>query len=106
MVVCGHAIHKPADQQIKEKSHGDRVFRIGDKVMQIKNNYDIYWEKLNGLESGTGIFNGELGIITEIDDALKSIEILFDDKKVWYEFADLEQLEHSYCVTIHKSQRK
>ena len=90
-----------------EKTHGDRVFRVGDRIMQIKNNYDIYWEKPDTLETGTGIFNGELGIITEIDDDAKAMEILFDDdKKAWYEFGNLDEIEHSYCVTIHKSQRK
>ena len=87
-----------------EKKHGERVFRIGDRVMQIKNNYDIYWEK-SSKENGTGIFNGELGLINKIDDVTKQIEVLFDDKKVaWYEYNELEQLEHSYCITIHKSQ--
>ena len=87
-----------------EKKHGERVFRVGDRVMQIKNNYDIYWEKDNK-EDGTGIFNGELGRISKIDDVTKQIEVQFDDKKTaWYEFSELEQLEHSYCVTIHKSQ--
>ena len=87
-----------------EKKHGERVFRVGDRVMQIKNNYDIYWEK-SSKENGTGIFNGELGIISKIDDVTKQIEVQFDDKKTaWYEYNELEQLEHSYCVTIHKSQ--
>ena len=72
--------------------------------MQIKNNYDIYWERENK-EDGTGIFNGELGTITKIDDITKQIEIRFDDeKRAWYEYSELEQLEHSYCITIHKSQ--
>jgi len=89
-----------------QRQHGDRIFRIGDRVMQIKNNYDIFWDKNTG-ETGTGIFNGELGIISEIDEEAKSIEIVFDDdKRAWYEFSDLDQIEHSYSVTIHKSQRK
>jgi len=72
--------------------------------MQIKNNYDIYWEKTNR-ENGTGIFIGELGRITKIDDTVKQIEVQFDDKKIaWYEYNELEQLEHSYAITIHKSQ--
>ena len=58
-------------------------------------------------ETGTGIFNGELGIISEINEESKSIEIVFDDEKnVWYEYSDLDQIEHSYSVTIHKSQRQ
>ena len=87
-----------------EKKHGERTFLVGDRVMQIKNNYDIYWEK-NGRENGTGIFNGELGRISKIDDITKQIEVQFDDeKKAWYEYSELEQLEHSYSITIHKSQ--
>jgi len=87
-----------------QKKHGERTFLIGDRVMQVKNNYDIYWEKSNK-ENGTGIFNGELGIIKKIDEVTKQIEIYFDDEKTaWYEYNQLEQIEHSYCVTIHKSQ--
>ena len=90
--------------QIPHKKHGERVFIVGDRVMQVKNNYDIYWEK-STKENGTGIFNGELGTVSKIDDITKQIEIQFDDDKTaWYEYSDLEQLEHSYCITIHKSQ--
>jgi len=91
-----------------EKVHGDRSFRVGDKVIAVKNNYDIPWEKKRDgtYETGTGIFNGELGIVTKIDDELRAMEILFDDDKtVLYEYSDLEQIEHSYCITVHKSQR-
>lgn len=89
-----------------EKKYGDVVFRVDDRVMQIKNNYDIFWEKING-ETGSGIFNGEIGRIKEIDDVSKSLKVCFDDGKIaWYEFNELEQLEHSYSITIHKSQRK
>lgn len=95
----------PEDICLNEKTYGDVVFREGDKVMQIKNNYDIYWEKEG--EAGTGIFNGELGIIEKIDSADKHIKILFDDgKSAWYEFSELEQIEHAYAITIHKAQRK
>ena len=87
-----------------EKKHGERTFLVGDRVMQVKNNYDIYWER-KGKEDGTGIFNGELGTITKIDDTTKQIEIQFDDEKTaWYEYSELEQIEHSYSITIHKSQ--
>lgn len=89
-----------------EKIHGDRAFRKGDRVMQIKNNYDILWQKQNN-ETGSGIFNGELGTINEIDNQQKQIEISFDgEKTAWYGYADLEQIEHAYSITIHKSQRK
>ena len=90
-----------------EKAHGDRVFRSGDRVMQVKNNYDIYWEKQikDKIEAGSGIFNGELGIITKIDEEEKQILVHFDDEKdAWYDFGNLDELEHSYSITIHKSQ--
>lgn len=98
------ALNYQNSREKDEKKHGERIFRVGDRVMQIKNNYDIYWEKKNK-ENGTGIFNGELGRISKIDDITKQIEVSFDDEKVaWYEYNDLEQLEHSYSITIHKSQ--
>ena len=83
------------------------IFRIGDRVMQVKNNYDMYWEKQvgNSIEVGNGVFNGETGTITNINTEEKIIRVKFDDEKVcWYEFNDLEQLEHSYAITIHKAQ--
>ena len=90
-----------------EKNSMGAIFRIGDRVMQIKNNYDIYWEKKESgeLEVGNGVFNGETGTILNINEKEKNICVKFDDEKlVWYEFNDLEQLEHSYCITIHKAQ--
>lgn len=92
-----------------EKQNGDRIFRLGDRVMQVKNNYDIYWERKtnSSLEAGSGIFNGELGIITGIDEVNKQLEVCFDDEKIaLYDFTNLDELEHSYSITIHKSQRK
>ena len=96
----------PPSETKKEKKYGDVIFREGDKIMQIKNNYDIFWErKKENYESGTGIFNGEMGIIKSIDEESKQVKILFDDDKiVWYTYSDLEQIEHSYSITIHKSQ--
>ena len=89
----------------EEKIYGDRIFRKGDRVMQTKNNYDIFWKKED--EDGAGIFNGELGIITKIDDIDKNIEIEFDDGKIaLYDYSSLDEIEHSYSITIHKSQRK
>lgn len=90
-----------------EKNSMGAIFRIGDRVMQIKNNYDMYWEKRLGesLETGTGVFNGETGTITSINEKEKNLRVKFDDEKVcWYEFSELEQIEHSYCITIHKAQ--
>ena len=89
-----------------EKINGDRVFKVGDRVMQIKNNYDISWEKSTG-EIGTGVFNGEFGKIEKISENDKQIQIYFDDdKEATYGYSELEQIEHAYAITIHKSQRK
>ena len=96
----------PKSPDKKEKISGQTIFRIGDKVMQVKNNYDILWEK-NGIksETGSGVFNGELGIVEEIDNSVGSLKVKFDDdKEAWYEYSELEQLEHSYAITVHKSQ--
>ncbi|MDO5557084.1 MAG: ATP-dependent RecD-like DNA helicase [Clostridia bacterium] len=91
-----------------EKNFGNIVFRKRDRIMQIKNNYDIFWQKENPkFEEGHGVFNGELGIIEDINEREKNIKVKFDDGKiVFYEYTDLEQLEHAYAITIHKAQRK
>lgn len=99
----------PSDDKKNEKKVGDIIFREGDRVMQVKNNYDIYWEKGNTLslnyETGTGIFNGEIGKIVKIDFINKQIKILFDDEKeAWYAFSDMDQIEHAYAITVHKAQ--
>jgi exodeoxyribonuclease V alpha subunit len=98
----------PSRNRISEKVSGNIVYRVGDRVMQIKNNYDIFWEKnIEKYETGTGVFNGEIGTITKIDEINRKMQIMFDDGKVsWYEFSELDQIEHSYCITIHKAQRK
>ena len=95
--------YNPYEIDVEEKKFGDVTFRVGDKVMQTKNNYDIEWQKDS--ELGLGVFNGEMGIITEIDEDDSRLWIRFDDGKVApIEFQDLEQIEHSYAITIHKSQ--
>lgn len=98
----------PFETTKKEKKFGDTIFRQGDRIMQIKNNYDIFWErdgKTN--EAGSGVFNGEFGTIIDINEMDKEIVIKFDDdKKVWYSYADLDQIEHAYAITVHKAQRK
>ena len=100
----------PKVDDIIEKTYGDIIFREGDRVMQIKNNYDIYWEKgsrndLRTYESGTGVFNGEIGRIAKISNEERQIEVEFDDGKItWYAFSELDQLEHAYAITIHKAQ--
>lgn len=100
------AINPPSEEK-RERKYMDSIFREGDRIMQIKNNYDIYWEKKEPtLEMGKGVFNGEYGSIIAIDEVEKRIKIKFDDEKiVWYNFEELEQIEHSYCITVHKAQR-
>ncbi|MCQ2422982.1 MAG: ATP-dependent RecD-like DNA helicase [Lachnospiraceae bacterium] len=93
----------------KQYETRDIVFRVGDKVMQVKNNYQIEWEVLSRrntvIETGTGIYNGDIGIIKDINHFAEELEILFDDNRtVHYPFSALEDLEHAYAVTIHKSQ--
>ena len=96
----------PQDSKKSEKKSGSITYRVGDRIMQIKNNYDIEWERqIIKKETGTGVFNGEIGTIISIDEKNKNIQIKFDDEKIaWYQFSELEQIEHSYAVTIHKAQ--
>lgn len=99
-------LNPPREGEAEKNSMG-AIFRIGDRVMQIKNNYDMYWERRieDTIETGNGVFNGETGTITNINEKEKNLRVKFDDEKVcWYEFNDLEQIEHSYCITIHKAQ--
>lgn len=98
----------PENDSLLEKKMGDIIFREQDRIMQIKNNYDIFWEKKEpNNETGTGVFNGELGTIEKINDQEKNVQIRFDDgKKAWYSYGELDQIEHSYAITIHKAQRK
>ena len=98
----------PESESLLEKQIGDIIFREKDRVMQIKNNYDMFWEKTSpSYETGTGVFNGELGTIEKINEQEKLLQIRFDDEKIaWYSYSDLDQIEHSYSITIHKAQRK
>ncbi|HOZ55196.1 MAG TPA: ATP-dependent RecD-like DNA helicase [Clostridia bacterium] len=104
-VILQNTLNPHKNSESEKQVYGN-TFRVGDKVMQIKNNYDIFWKKTEPInETGTGVFNGELGIIKGIDNIEKVIEIKFDDgKTVWYQFSDLEQIEHSYAITVHKAQ--
>ncbi len=85
-----------------QKNVRNVIFREGDKVMQIRNNYDIEWTK--GSMSGVGVFNGDIGIIKVIDQGEETITVDFDSREVVYDFTQLDELEHAYAVTIHKSQ--
>ena len=88
----------------KEKISGEFIFRTGDKVMQIRNNYDIIWEIPGRNISGTGIFNGDVGVIKEINNEKETVTVDFDDKLVTYIFEQLPELEPAFAMTVHKSQ--
>ena len=94
----------PAGQGKKEKAFGDILFREGDRVMQIKNNYDIMWKKIDGTAVGTGIFNGDVGIIAAIEPNEERMRVVFDDREAEYDFTQLGELEPAYAITVHKSQ--
>ncbi len=99
----------PADDDKKEYVHGDRVIRVGDRVMQIHNNYQAEWEVQGKhgitVEKGLGIFNGDMGVVKEINTVMKELVVEFDEgRRVVYPFSDLDDLEHAYAITIHKSQ--
>ena len=93
----------PKSDDKQEVTIGSKTFRTGDKVMQIKNNYDIRWFKDNG-ETGEGIFNGDIGIIEKIDKKTKMIKISFYDKTAAYTYESASDLDFAYAVTVHKSQ--
>lgn len=96
------ALNPPAENK-KEKLFGETFFRTGDRVIQIKNNYDIIWKGKNG-QSGTGIYNGDIGVISEIDTASESVTVDYEDKLAYYGFDMLGELEHAWALTVHKSQ--
>ena len=98
------AVLNPPAPNKKEKAYGDFLFREGDRVMQIRNNYDILWKKVDGIGSGAGIFNGDIGKITEIDHQEEMLTVVFDDREAKYDFAMLSELELAYAMTVHKSQ--
>lgn len=98
----------PKSSRKTEKEIGGTLFRVGDKVMQIRNDYNLIWE-IRGrygipIEKGEGVFNGDIGIITEINSFAQNLTVRFDDRFVEYAFKDCESLELAYAITIHKSQ--
>ena len=97
------ALNPPAPDK-KEKQYGDFTFREGDRVMQIRNNYDILWKKTDGSAVGTGIFNGDVGTIRSIDPGTETLTVVFDDREAEYDFTQLGELESAYAMTVHKSQ--
>ncbi len=96
------ALNPPGENK-REKRHGETVFREGDRVMQIRNNYDIIWNKSGG-GMGSGIFNGDVGTILGIDYQAQTVTIRFDDREAVYTYDMLSQLEPAYAMTVHKSQ--
>lgn len=103
------AFLNPPEKSKKEKQNGDILFREGDKVMQIRNDYDVEWVRYddagNVCEQGAGVFNGDMGRIIRIDPEADEVRVLFDDgRKVDYDHKNLKELELSYAVTVHKSQ--
>ncbi len=97
------ALNPPTPEK-KERQFGDFSFREGDRVMQIRNNYDIMWQKTDGSAVGAGIFNGDVGTVQSIDPGAETMTVVFDDKKADYDFSQLGELGLAYAVTVHKSQ--
>jgi exodeoxyribonuclease V alpha subunit len=94
-------LNPPADDKDEVQAAG-RIYRVGDKVMQTKNNYDILW--VRDSRTGEGVFNGDIGVIQAVNPAANLCKVRFDDKTALYPFEDVKELEHAYAVTVHKSQ--
>ena len=100
---CLQSALNPPSEGKKEKLFGEVVFRVGDKVIQTKNNYDTIWKSKKGTV-GYGVYNGDIGTIASIDTAAESLTVDFEDKIAYYGFDMLNELEHAWALTIHKSQ--
>ncbi len=94
----------PPEEGKAERKFGSVIFREGDRVMQVKNNYDLMWESPDGREIGLGVFNGDIGRIETVDNAAGTLTVDFDGHRAVYTGEDLDQLEPAYAVTVHKSQ--
>ena len=94
----------PSVPNKKERQSGEFTFREGDRVMQIRNNYDILWKKCDGSAVGAGIFNGDIGIIRKIDPQMETVTVVYDDREADYDYTQLNELEPAYAMTVHKSQ--
>ena len=98
-----NALNPRADGK-REHRFRELVFREGDRVMQTRNNYDLIWQRQTDGKEGSGVFNGDIGVIDEINERDKLMVIVFDERVVYYDFSLLEDLEHAYAITVHKSQ--
>ena len=96
------ALNPPSESK-KEKLFGEVVFRVGDRVIQTKNNYDTIWKTKGGV-SGAGVYNGDIGTIAQIDSITETLTVDFEDKLATYSFDMLNELEHAWALTVHKSQ--
>ena len=97
----------PPSPHKQERTRGDTTFREGDKVMQTRNNYQLKWKKegIFGWEDGQGVFNGDIGFVTEVDPQERTVSVRFDDEReALYEGGDIDDLELAYCISVHKSQ--
>ena len=94
----------PPDRDKKEKSFGDVVFREGDRVMQVRNNYDMLWVSADRKQSGLGVYNGDIGVIAAIDPENETLTVNFDGRLASYSFDLLPELEHAWAMTVHKAQ--
>lgn len=99
------AVLNPANPQMEERQFGERLFREQDKVMQIKNNYQLKWKNQEDFTDGEGVFNGDVGFIAKIDREFREVTVIFDNcKYVTYDFNQMDELELAYAITVHKSQ--
>lgn len=94
----------PCSKGKNEHKFGNVIYREGDKIMHIKNNYDLEWESVSSADFGRGVFNGDMGFIEKIDEDNRCLYAVYDDKRVCYSFDMADEIEHAYAITVHKSQ--
>lgn len=97
------SVLNPHDKSKKEKKSRDVVFRVGDRIMQTKNNYTVEWESDDG-KNGMGIYNGDIGVIDDIDTDENTVIVHFDERRCTLDFTSLDEIDHAYAITVHKSQ--
>lgn len=97
------SVLNPPDKSKKEKKSRDVIFRVGDRIMQTKNNYTVEWESDDG-KNGMGIYNGDIGVIDDIDTDENTVIVHFDERRCTLDFTSLDEIDHAYAITVHKSQ--